>query len=71
MVGKKMMDKPEFYRVEEFDSRGQFRRWYVTDDKAKVRRLIFLDTKEGNVKVYRCNKNGNNYSGRRIDLNAF
>lgn len=58
----KMMNK--YYRIVYFHKNGKFDKVVITNDEIKIKNLIILQTP--NIKIYRCNENGNNYTNRQI-----
>lgn len=58
-----MEENRKYYRIVYFKN-GTFSRIEITNSKSKVKRLIY--THQPDVEVYRCNANGNNYTGRKI-----
>ena len=53
----------KYYRIVYFKN-NKFYKVIITSDEDKVKSLISLQTP--NIEIYKCNANGNNYSGRRI-----
>lgn len=53
----------KYFRIVYFKN-NKFLKTVITGDEEKVKQLINLQTP--NIEIYRCNQNGNNYSGRRI-----
>lgn len=53
----------KYYRIIYFKN-NKFYKVVITSDENKVKSLIILQTP--NIKIYKCNANGNNYTGRRI-----
>ena len=57
------MANDKYFRIVYFKD-NKYLKTVITGDEAEVRQLINLRTP--NIKIYRCNQNGNNYTGRRI-----
>lgn len=57
------MNKTKYYRIVYFKN-NKFWKVVITSDIDKVNQLIMLQI--SNIEIYKCNANGNNYSGRRI-----
>lgn len=53
----------KYFRIVYFKN-NKFLKTVITGDEEKVKQLINLQTP--NIEIYKCNQNGNNYSGRRI-----
>lgn len=53
----------KYYRIVYFKN-NKFYKVIITSDENKVKSLITLQTP--NIEIYKCNANGNNYTGRRI-----
>lgn len=53
----------KYFRIVYFKN-NKFLKTVITGDEKKVKQLINLQTP--NIEIYKCNQNGNNYSGRRI-----
>lgn len=53
----------KYFRIIYFKN-NKFLKTVITGDEEKVKQLINLQTP--NIEIYKCNQNGNNYSGRRI-----
>lgn len=53
----------KYFRIVYFKN-NKFLKVVITGDEEKVKQLINLQTP--NIEIYKCNQNGNNYTGRRI-----
>lgn len=53
----------KYFRIVYFKN-NKFLKTVITGDEEKVKQLINLQTP--NIEIYKCNQNGNNYTGRRI-----
>jgi len=62
MTKTKMANK--YYRIVYFHNDGKFDKVVITDNEAKVKQLIHFQTP--NIKIYKCNENGNNYTNRQV-----
>lgn len=58
-----MKTNNKYYRIIYFKN-NKFHKTVITSDENKIKSLITLQTP--NIEIYKCNANGNNYSGRRI-----
>lgn len=57
------MANDKYFRIVYFKD-NKYLKTVITGDEAEVKRLINLQTRD--IKIYRCNQYGNNYTGRRI-----
>ena len=53
----------KYYRIVYFKN-NKFWKTVITSDEKEVKFLINSQTP--NIEIYKCNANGNNYSGRKI-----
>lgn len=61
---KKAINKQQYYRIEKYKN-GEFIRFWVTDKSKEVIEPI-IKNNIVDVKIFKCNSKGNNYSGRQI-----
>lgn len=57
------MANDKYFRILYFKN-NKYLKTVITGDEVEVKQLINLRTP--NIKIYRCNQYGNNYTGRRI-----
>lgn len=57
------MNKTKYYRIVYFKN-NKFWKVVITSDEKEVKFLI--NSQIPDIEIYKCNVNGNNYSGRRI-----
>lgn len=58
------LENDRYYRVEHFDGSGKFRKLEVLRHGDRTVAEIVLQ--DSNVKVFKCNRRGNNYTGRML-----